>query len=163
MSDYPTSNITNPGPHDILCGRGGGTNAHPGNIKFRRLVAVHKLRYLAVSKSDKPTVAREVVKEWRSLNPPGRFLAKMDESNDENSDIPTLWYDIGDKKAREKASQCLRERNGAANEAVTALVKTVTANGEACPEDYPTLMNKAAMVKARNDVALQQQKDMMVG
>ena len=163
MSNYPTTNISNPGPHDILCGRGGGTNAHPGNIKFRKLVAAHKLRYLAASKSDKPGVAREVVKEWRSLNPPGRFLAKMDDGcdKDDSRDIPTLWYDVGDKKAREKASQCLRERNGAANEAVQALVKTVTANGEACPEDYATLMNKAAMVKARNDVALQQQKEML--
>ncbi|KAL3802274.1 hypothetical protein ACHAWO_013179 [Cyclotella atomus] len=164
MSNYPTQGITNPGPHDILCGRGGGTNAHPGNIKFRKLVAAHKLRYLAASKSDKPSVAREVVKEWRSLNPPGRFLAKMDENNgneDGNGDQPVVWYDVGDKKAREKASQCLRERNGAANEAVQALVKTVTANGEACPEDYATLMNKAAMVKARNDIALQQQKEML--
>ena len=162
MSNYPTTGITHPGPHDILCGRGGGTNAHPGNIKFRKLVAAHKLRYLAASKSDKPAVAREVVKEWRNLNPPGRFLAKADEgSNDANGDQLVVWFDVGDKKAREKASQCLRERNGAANEAVQALVKTVTANGEACPEDYATLMNKAAMVKARNDVALQQQKDML--
>ncbi|KAL3793777.1 hypothetical protein HJC23_013339 [Cyclotella cryptica] len=163
MSNYPTTNISNPGPHDILCGRGGGTNAHPGNIKFRKLVAAHKLRYLAASKSDKPGVAREVVKEWRNLNPPGRFLAKMDEGNekDDGREQSVLWHDVGDKKAREKASQCLRERNGAANEAVQALVKTVTANGEACPEDYATLMNKAAMVKARNDIALQQQKDML--
>ena len=57
------------------------------------------------------------------------------------------WYDVGDKKAREKASQCLRERNGAANEAVAALVKTVTASGEACPEDYATLMSKAAQLQ----------------
>ena len=158
MSNYPTTGVTNPGPHDILCGRGGGTNAHPGNIKFRKLVAAHKLRYLAASKSDKPGVAREVVKEWRNLNPPGRFLAKADGGS--NGD-QVVWFDVGDKKAREKASQCLRGRNGAANEAVQALVKTVTANGEACPEDYATLMNKAAMVKARNDIALQQQKDML--
>jgi len=25
-------------PNDILCGRGGGTNHHPGNIKFREMV-----------------------------------------------------------------------------------------------------------------------------
>ena len=70
--------IQQPGENDILCGRGGGTNAHSGNIKFRKLVAAHKLRYLAASKSDKPNVARDVVKEWRSMDPPGRFLAKMD-------------------------------------------------------------------------------------
>jgi len=196
--NYPLRNIQHPGENDILCGRGGGTNAHSGNIKFRKLVATHKLRYLAASKSDKPNVARDVVKEWRNMNPPGRFLAKMDmkqmileglitieemkeeqqqlllqqqqqqdnthnhnndnyNNNNNNSDgmmkIPpkkkekVYWYDVGDKKAREKASQCLRERNGAANEAVAALVKTVTANGEACPEDYATLMSKAALLK----------------
>ena len=165
--DYPLTSITNPGSHDILCGRGGGINAHPGNIKFRKLVATHKLRYLGASKSDKPSVAWDVVREWRALDPPGRFLAKMEkgknsdeaafakrmkkkkggkDGEDDDGEQPVLWHDVGDKKAREKASQCLRERNGAANEAVAALVKTVTATGEACPEDYATLMNRAAMV-----------------
>lgn len=163
MADYSTSSIVRPSGNDILCGRGGGTNAHPGNIKFRKLVAAHKLRYLAASKSDKPGVARDVVREWRAMDPPGRFLAKMDGKNIRNPDdeAPVLWYDVGDKKAREKASQCLRERNGAANEAVAALVKTVTASGEACPEDYATLMNKAAMVKAQNDLTIQQQNEMI--
>ena len=163
MSDYPLTNITNPSSNDILCGRGGGTNAHPGNIKFRKLVAAHKLRYLAASKSDKPGVAREVVKEWRSMSPPGRFLAKLDpKQSPSNYDSKLIiWNDVGDKKAREKASQCLRERNGAANEAVAALVKTVTATGEACPEDYATLMNKAALVKAQNDLTIRQQNEML--
>mmetsp|Transcript_37383 Transcript_37383/g.79740 ORF Transcript_37383/g.79740 Transcript_37383/m.79740 type:complete len:717 (+) Transcript_37383:647-2797(+) len=165
MSSDPRDNsrITDPGPHDILCGRGGGTNAHSGNVKFRKLVAAHKLRYLAASKSDKPHVAREVVREWRAMDPPGRFLAKLDKK-----DVPpdgdkrkAIWHDVGDKKAREKASQCLRERNGAANEAVAALVKTVTASGEACPEDYATLMNKAALVKAQNDLTIQQQNEVI--
>ncbi|EED91415.1 predicted protein [Thalassiosira pseudonana CCMP1335] len=162
---YPTTNITTPNHHDILCGRGGGTNAHPGNINFRRLVAEHKLRYLAASKSDKPGVAREVVQEWRSLDPPGRFLAKMDDKDmgggGGGGEKQTLWYDVGDKKAREKASQCLRERNGAANEAVQALVKTVTASGEACPTDYDTLMKKANQVKAKNDLTIQAQNELL--
>ena len=161
MKDYQISNISSPGQNDILCGRGGGTNAHSGNIKFRKLVAAHKLRYLAASKSDKPSVARDVVKEWRSMDPPGRFLAKMDAPNGVEDKKNVFWYDVGDKKAREKASQCLRERNGAANEAVQALVKTVTASGEACPEDYATLMNKAAMIKTQNELTLQQQNEMM--
>lgn len=164
MADYPSTNILHPGGNDILCGRGGGTNAHPGNIKFRKLVAAHKLRYLAAPKSDKPNVAREVVREWRAMDPPGRFLSKMDGKHlppSNGVDRPVLWHDVGDKKAREKASQCLRERNGAANEAVAALVKTVTASGEACPEDYGTLMSKAALVKAKNELTIQQQNEMI--
>jgi len=51
-------------------------------------------------------VAREVVQIWRGLSPPGRFLAQDKSSGGDNG----LWNDVGDKKAREKASQCLRER-----------------------------------------------------
>ena len=84
--EYPTTNITHPGPNDILLGRGGGTNQHSGNVKFRKLVATHKLRYLAATKADKPSVARDVVREWRSMDPPGRFLAKVDGSSTEDDD-----------------------------------------------------------------------------
>lgn len=121
------------------------------------------------------------------MDPPGRFLAKMEvgedgmpvaggdkdkeneaeeddgktSGNGNSSNTTTLWYDVGDKKAREKASQCLRERNGAANEAVAALVKTVTANGEACPQDYTTLVDRAKKVaeeyeERQNQLAMMQ-------
>mmetsp|Transcript_32663 Transcript_32663/g.49230 ORF Transcript_32663/g.49230 Transcript_32663/m.49230 type:complete len:512 (-) Transcript_32663:2167-3702(-) len=105
--------ITKPGPHDVLCGRGGGTNNHKGNVKFRQTINDYKLRYLAVSKVEKPKIAREVVKIWRNLDPPGRFLARKDDSRRGPGSVKAegnVWYDIGDKKAREKASQCLRER-----------------------------------------------------
>ena len=114
------------------------------------------------------------------MDPPGRFLAKMENpsksggaseedtttfginnnnNKNNNSKAPEYWYDIGDKKAREKASQCLRERNGAANEVVANLVKAVTATGEACPEDYATLINKAsAVIQAQQQLAQQAQQ-----
>ena len=107
------NHITKPGTHDVLLGRGGGTNNHAGNIKFRKLVNEHKMRYLACSKVDKPKVARQVVALWRKLDPPGRFLARQDESKRGPGSVKSqdnVWYEVGDKKAREKASQCLRER-----------------------------------------------------
>jgi len=104
--NYPMSNVVYPGHNDVMCGRGGGTNNHIGNVRFRQLVQGHKLRYLAAPKIDKPRVAREVVQIWRSLDPPGRFLTKTKVDNGDSSP----WHDVGDKKAREKASQCLRER-----------------------------------------------------
>eukprot|EP00543_Licmophora_paradoxa_P013100 CAMPEP_0202474792 /NCGR_PEP_ID=MMETSP1360-20130828/92568_1 /ASSEMBLY_ACC=CAM_ASM_000848 /TAXON_ID=515479 /ORGANISM="Licmophora paradoxa, Strain CCMP2313" /LENGTH=517 /DNA_ID=CAMNT_0049101933 /DNA_START=34 /DNA_END=1587 /DNA_ORIENTATION=- len=115
-SDAPNedwSHITKPGPHDVLCGRGGGTNNHSGNVKFRQVVNEYKLKYLAASKVDKPKVAREVVKLWRGLDPSGRFLARKDDGRRGPGSVKAegnVWYDVGDKKAREKASQCLRER-----------------------------------------------------
>lgn len=101
---YKTKDIVCPGPNDVMFGRGGGTNNHSGNIRFRQLVNDHKLRYLAASKVDKPKVAREVVNIWRSQETAGRFLTKADKGKD------SLWFDVGDQRAREKASQCLRER-----------------------------------------------------
>jgi len=95
------------GDNDILCpSRGLFVDTHPGNVKFRKLVAAHKLRYLAASKSDKSIVAREVVKEWRTMTPPGRFLKKKDTTDD-----TMVWQDVGDKKAREKTSQRLCRYN----------------------------------------------------
>lgn len=84
---------------DVLCGRGGMTNHHAGNIFFRKLVRMKQEIYLQASKREKASVARDIVSFIRNMNPPGRFLKK-----DGNS-----WKDIGDRKAREKTSQALRE------------------------------------------------------
>lgn len=111
MAEPQLKDINVPGVNDVMCGRGGGTNNHIGNIRFRQLVNGHKLRYLAATKSEKPMVSREVVTIWRGLNPPGRFLMQEKKKSDNIAGSKGgQWYDIGDKKAREKASQCLRER-----------------------------------------------------
>jgi hypothetical protein len=36
-SDYPMTAITAPHPHDVLSGRGGGTNVHLGNTVSLRM------------------------------------------------------------------------------------------------------------------------------
>jgi hypothetical protein len=100
--DWPLTGITEPGPNDCLFGRGGGTNHHPGNKKYRKMVEDKKDKYLSSKRLDKPLVAMEIINEWRSMNPPGRFL-KQDE-------VTKLWEDVGDRKAREKTSQALREK-----------------------------------------------------
>lgn len=111
-----------PGMNDVMCGRGGGTNNHVGNIRFRQLINEHKLRYLAAPKIDKPKVAMEVVQMWRRLDPPGRFLAKTAGEK--------FWNEVGDKKAREKASQCLRERTAVVMPFVKALQERERKNKE---------------------------------
>ena len=110
-----TVTIRKPGVHDVLLGRGGGTNNHTGNVKFRQLVKDHKMRYLACSKVEKPKVAREVVELWRKLDPPGRFLSRQESPTKKTGpgstkDSNNIWVEVSEKKAREKASQCLRER-----------------------------------------------------
>ncbi|KAL7526483.1 hypothetical protein ACHAWF_001788, partial [Thalassiosira exigua] len=99
---HPLKDIMEPGPHDCLFGRGGGTNHHPGNKRYRKTVEDNKGKYLRSKRLDKPLVAMEIIKEWRELDPPGRFLKQDDKTK--------LWSDVGDKKAREKTSQALREK-----------------------------------------------------
>eukprot|EP00804_Cyclotella_cryptica_P009438 CCRYP_017753-RA/>CCRYP_017753-RA protein AED:0.02 eAED:0.02 QI:263/1/1/1/0.66/0.5/4/2690/869 len=93
-------------PHnnDVLCGRGGTINAHPGNEQYRTFVERKKRVYLTARfKREKRLIAQSIVDEIRRLDPPGRFLMK--ESNGD------YWYDVGDEKARDKTSQALRENS----------------------------------------------------
>ena len=96
-ANWPLNNIHKPTPNDIIFGRGEGANK-----RYRKWVEDRKVEYVNSKRLDKPVVALDIVKKWRSQSPPGRFL-KMD-------DKTGLWNDVGDKKAREKTSQALREK-----------------------------------------------------
>lgn len=81
---------------DVVCGRGGQVNNHPGNKRFRKFIAENKMKYLQASKHEKPALADEILQ----LVKPGRFLVKMEGS---------YYVECNDARAREKASQSLRE------------------------------------------------------
>ena len=92
-----------PTDSDVLCGRGGAVNVHPGNARYRQLVAERKRAYLAArSKREKRLLSESVVEEIRNQSPPGRFLGRRTRDGAD-------WYDIGAVRAREKTSQALRE------------------------------------------------------
>ena len=59
--------------YDILCGRGGLTNHHRGNKRFRDIVALHRPDYVRAPKIQKPSVARVIVRAIRHGDPPGRY------------------------------------------------------------------------------------------
>lgn len=99
-SKWPLAGITEPGMNDCLFGRGGLRFHHPGNIRYRKLVEERKEKYRSSNKSDKAVVAMEIISEWQSLDPPGRFL-KQDE-------VTMLWYHAGDAEALAKTLQTLR-------------------------------------------------------
>ena len=80
----------------------GGTNSHPGNVKYRKLVEDNKSLYISSNRASKSLKAMKVVKEWRSQHPPGRFL-KLSETTG-------LYFDVGDAEAKTKTSQALREK-----------------------------------------------------
>jgi hypothetical protein len=85
--------------NDVLFGRGGATNNHEGNRRFRAFVADHQAEYLEARKKDKARISRRIVHLVRERG--GRFLRRDDETG--------LWVEVGDKKAIEKTSQALRE------------------------------------------------------
>jgi len=86
-------------------------------------VEKYKRRYAEASKFDKPKVADEVVSQWRARNPPGRFLTRTDPEEGNMS----KWHDVGDKRARRKCAQALREKQSRCRD-------------ESCDEEPPSVI-----------------------
>jgi hypothetical protein len=87
---------------DVLLGRGGLVNLHPGNQTYLQHKERLQARYLAASKEEKTEISQElvdIVHEWG-----GRFMKQRED--DEH-----IWYEVDNLKARKKASQTLREIN----------------------------------------------------
>jgi len=118
---WPLVDIVTPHDNDVLCGRGGGTNSHPGNERYRRIVVANKYRYLSSHKAGKPAVAREVVAAIYNMDPPGRFIER---------DRKTKMYrDIGEFSAIQKVGQALREDAPSIRERLKADLSAASAGG----------------------------------
>lgn len=89
-----------PGLTDVICGRGGKANTHPGNISFRDEAKKLRNWYESSSKSEKFTISAMLVDLVRERG--GRFL-KRDDKQSGN------WRDADSNDVRKKASQALRE------------------------------------------------------
>ena len=101
--------------------------SHPGNRRFRDVIALHRPDYIRAVKMDKPAVARKIVKAIRQGLPPGRFLKK--------SDTDGMYYDVGDRNAAEKTSQGLRERTNAEKRQRSALREALRIRKQDMVED----------------------------
>lgn len=90
-----------PNDNDVLFGRGGYTNTHLGNIKFRKRALELRPWYeqSSTSKEEKYRISDLLVESVRSEG--HRFLEKGDGG---------LWHEVIGNGARKKASQALRER-----------------------------------------------------
>ena len=87
--------------NDVLLGRGGLSNKHPGNRRYRQEIEDAKAVYRSASKDEKTQWAELLVASVRRYG--GRFLEK-DKDNGR-------WYIVPDIVARRKAGQALREDN----------------------------------------------------
>jgi hypothetical protein len=88
---------------DVLMGRGGRSNHHPGNHYYLALIARTKPAYEnCTQKSEKTRVAQSVV-DYIHQERKGRFVEFEGETG--------RWYVVDNKKARTKAGQALRDQN----------------------------------------------------
>jgi len=122
-------------PNDVLCGRGGETNHHPGNIKYRSLVKAYQKLYLLAKRRDKPKIAQCIVVSVRGVN--GRFLKRTKNSSSTGG---STWIDVGNVKAREKTSQALREGAPNLRENVNPPVTTSVSNDNTVPNRRQVLI-----------------------
>jgi hypothetical protein len=85
---------------DVLCGRGGRSNHHPGNKRYRHVVSEMKMMYRrSEAKAIKTDLSRAIVEHC--CNYGGRFI-----KNDSKSG---RYYVLTKAEARKKTSQALRE------------------------------------------------------
>ncbi|KAI2512080.1 hypothetical protein MHU86_2368 [Fragilaria crotonensis] len=100
-----------PHDHDVLLGRGGLSNHHPGNNWYRCLVRSNKTLYdqapkhakhlTATQYHTKKGIAEAIVDGLQARDPPGRFLQKCNKTG--------LWMEASYDTAVRKTSQALRE------------------------------------------------------
>ena len=74
QKSWPLRGVKELGNNDCLLGRGSGVNHHPGNKRYRQLIAENRATYNRLPRSDKGTLTVKIVKDWRAQDPPGRFL-----------------------------------------------------------------------------------------
>jgi len=86
--------------NDILCGRGGKSNHHPGNKKYRLVISRMKMNYRKIgSKMLKTDLSRAIVEHVYGYG--GRFL-KYDKDS-------SKYAVLSPAESRKKTSQALRE------------------------------------------------------
>ena len=107
--------------HDVLSGRGAFINGHIGNERFRKLCLARKPAFDSGSYTEKRSLASEVVTIIRGLEPPGRFLKRVNvvveepqKKADDTDSMPPRgldgsWVELSDDKAIHKACQVMRD------------------------------------------------------
>jgi hypothetical protein len=98
------------GPNDVLLGRGGATNHHIGNKRYRAIVAESQEVYLAAKKKEKVVIAEAIVARVHQNG--GRFLTRGSGSDE--------WVLVPTKRSIAKTSQALREGLDVRNHTVRA-------------------------------------------
>lgn len=97
-----------------LLGRGGRSNNHAGNERFRELIRTNREQYNALPKHEKIRLSRTIVGLIQEFG--GRFLEPAGDGG--------YFVVVPDKRAVEKTSQCLREKRSGDNKFTAAIKET---------------------------------------
>jgi hypothetical protein len=120
----PEGPLSIPSKYDVLCGRGRGFFAHPGNRRMLLVVQQYKARYTAATKTEKSRITKDVLDViHKAGNDAAKFL-KM------GKDTP-YWYELNSKEAHKKVAHTLREHKTIIKPSITALKKTKVHKGKA--------------------------------
>jgi hypothetical protein len=110
--------INQPGPLDVLQGRGLEAQVHPGNLRFRNIIAERQKVYNKSLIHEKTAISKEIVLVIKESG--GRFL-RQDEGHG--------WKLVDDNVARAKVSAAFRDRRRKSNS-----VPPINATKESCME-----------------------------
>jgi hypothetical protein len=82
-----------PGPQDVICGRGKFTSEHEGNLVFREILEASVQEYAAAtSKLDKSLIVSAIIRKYEERNPNGSFVRYSN----------NCWNKLGESMTREK-------------------------------------------------------------
>jgi hypothetical protein len=104
MNSVSHIRVDKPNDCDILCGRGGLSNIHPGNSWYRNLVRINRPYYRNSPKHGKILIAKAIVNYVFAQRPPCRFLERSRKNGEDQ------WCTVNWKRSVDKTSQALRER-----------------------------------------------------
>ena len=91
-----------PGPYDVICARGKAAHNAEGNVRFRALVQEHAAQYGAAEcKYEKSKIVSHIVNTVRTAAAyhQGGFVKQSG----------LLWFEVGDRAAKEKIGQTFRD------------------------------------------------------
>ena len=90
-----------PGEYDVICARGNTAKTHSGNIFFQSIIEDTAPRYgSSEGKLSKSIIVSALIDTIRRLSPRGGFVKPAGGK----------WIEIGNRNAREKVSQALRDQ-----------------------------------------------------
>jgi len=107
---------------DVLCGRGGKSNHHPGNDSYREKVETIQKEYkLCTNKDEKKHIVEAVIKDIESCG--GNFLQKETKKQTQNNKRGngggngngSSWYVVDHSVAFQKVYQALRDNKDPEN------------------------------------------------